>query len=297
MKISDWMGIDSLLSKHKIDCLYHFTDRSNLNSIIANRGLMSWADCKEKNISISRPGGDFLSRQCDERDNLHHYVRLSFTNQHPMMFVACKEGRIPNPIILEVDKSVLFEDTTLFSNMNAVKKEALVGRGWEYFKEIHFSSLFSRSYFDLPSEEKKYFQAEVLVRNYIPLEKIHNIGEFNLPLPEDVVLKNTLGHDKYIYDREAIEMLSLCFWELSHTDYIRAVCLFTMVFEMYDSNNTLQIFIRGILDSTGLFHLVVSKRRAFGICSITLEHFVNLLVSYNMFDDGMKRKLSILINQ
>lgn len=297
MKRADWKDIDSILSKYKINRLYHFTDRSNLESIIANRGLMSWADCEEKNICISMPGGDMLSRQYDKQDNLHHYVRLSFTNQHPMMFVARREGRIPNPITLEIDKSVIFEDSTLFSNMNAVKREALVGSGLEYFKKIHFSSIISRTHFDLPLEEQKYFQAEVLVKNFIPLEKIQNIGEFNLPLPDDVVLKQTLGHDKYIYDREAIEMLSMCLWELSHTDYLQGVCLSTMVFEMYDFNNSLQIFVRGILDSTGLFHLVVSKKDIFGICSITLDHFINLLVSLNMFDDSMKHKLSILINQ
>ena len=258
---------------------------------------MSWADCEEKNICISMPGGDKLSRQYDKRDNLHHYVRLSFTNQHPMMFVARRDGRIHNPIILEIDKSVILEDSTLFSNMNAVKKEALVGSGLEYFKKIHFSSVISRTHFDLPLEEQKYFQAEVLVKNFIPLEKIQNIGEFNLQLPDDIVLKQKLGHSKYIYDREALEMLSMCLWELSHTNYIQGVCLSTMVFEMYDFDNSLQIFVRGILDFTGLFHLVVSKKDIFGICSITLDHFINLLVSLNMFDDGMKHKLSILINQ
>lgn len=62
MKRADWKDIDSILLRYKINCLYHFTDRSNLESIIANRGLMSWADCEEKNICISMPGGDMLSR-------------------------------------------------------------------------------------------------------------------------------------------------------------------------------------------------------------------------------------------
>jgi len=80
MKRADWKYFDSMLSKYKINRLYHFTDRSNLESIIANRGLLSWADCEEKNICISMPGGDMSSRQYDKRDNLQYYVRLSFTN-------------------------------------------------------------------------------------------------------------------------------------------------------------------------------------------------------------------------
>jgi len=51
-----------------------------------------------------------------------------------MMFVARRDGRITNPIILEIDKSVIFEDSTLFSNMNAVKREALVGSGLDHFE-------------------------------------------------------------------------------------------------------------------------------------------------------------------
>lgn len=297
MKRANWKFFDSILSKYNINRLYHFTDRSNLKSIISNRGLLSWADCEEKNICISMPGGDTSSRLYDKRGNLHHYVRLSFTNQHPMMFVARRDGRVPNPIILEIDKSVIFEESTLFSNMNAVRREAFIGSGLDNFKKIHFSSVTSRTHFDLPLEEQKYFQAEVLVKNFIPLEKIQNIGEFNLPLPDDIILKQTLGHDKYIYDREAVELLSMCLWELSHTKYVRGVCLSTMIFEMYDFNNDLQIFIRGILDPTGLFHLVVSKKDIFGICSLTLDHFINILATLNMFDDGMKHKLSILINQ
>ena len=297
MKRINWKEFDSILSDYGITKLYHFTDRSNLPSIIANRGLLSWADCEEKGICISHPGGDSASRYCDKRVNLHHYVRLSFTNQHPMMFVARRERRIPNPIILEIDRSVIFEDTTLFSDMNAVKQEAFIGGDINAFKNIHFSSVICNRHFDLPTHEQKYFQAEILVQNYIPLERIYNIGNFNIPLPSDIVLKQTYSSDKYIFDREAVALLSTCLWELSHTNYVQGVCLSTLMFEMFEYDGSHRIFVRGTLDSDGIFHIVVSKGELYGICSIPLEHFINILIPLNMFDEGMKRKLSLLFNQ
>lgn len=297
MKRGNWQEFDTILSNYGITKLYHFTDRSNLNSIICNRGLLSWADCEEKGINIPNPGGDSSSRYYDQRDNLHHYVRLSFTNQHPMMFVARRDGRIPNPVILEIDKSVIFDDSTLFSNMNAVKREACIGGDISHFKNIHFSSVVRNRHFDLDPQEQKYFQAEILVKNYVPLESIYNIDTFNIPLPSDIVLKQTYGTDKYVYDREAVDLLSTCLWELAHTNYVQGVCLSTLMFEMFDFDGSLKIFVRGSLDADGIFHLVISKGDLYGICSITLEHFINILIPLNMFDDSMKGKLSILFNQ
>lgn len=99
MKRSNWLSFDRTLKQYGVERLYHFTDRANLPSIIKNRGLLSWGDCKEKGIEIAVPGGDSSSRMYDKMDNLHHYVRLSFTNQHPMMFVAKREGRIKTPVV------------------------------------------------------------------------------------------------------------------------------------------------------------------------------------------------------
>lgn len=104
----------SILKEHGITKLYHFTDRDNLDSIVANGGLYSWADCEDRSIAIPKPGGSNSSRILDARYGLQHYVRLSFTPKHPMMFVAMNDGRISNPIILEVDLDVILDETTKF---------------------------------------------------------------------------------------------------------------------------------------------------------------------------------------
>ena len=69
MKRSNWLSFDRTLKQYGVERLYHFTDRANLPSIIKNRGLLSWGDCKEKGIEIAVPGGDSSSRMYDNAEN------------------------------------------------------------------------------------------------------------------------------------------------------------------------------------------------------------------------------------
>ena len=184
-KKSNWQEFKAVLDEYKIVKLYHFTDRDNLESIIKNGGLYSWMDCERKGIKINKPGGSPVSRQLDSGRNLEDYVRVSFTTQHPMMYVAMKDGRISNPVILEIDPEVIYWNETLYANLNAAKHtiKPIIGPTLSDFKQIHFQSVKVRSHFDLPEEEQPYFQAEVLVKNFIPLEYIKNIGNFGIPIP------------------------------------------------------------------------------------------------------------------
>lgn len=184
-KKSNWQEFKAVLDEHKIVKLYHFTDRDNLESIIKNGGLYSWMDCERKGIKINKPGGSPVSRQLDSGRNLEDYVRVSFTTQHPMMYVAMKDGRISNPVILEIDPEVIYWNETLYANLNAAKHtiKPIIGLTLSDFKQIHFQSVKVRNHFDLPEEEQPYFQAEVLVKNFIPLEYIKNIGNFGIPIP------------------------------------------------------------------------------------------------------------------
>lgn len=182
-KKSNWEEFKAVLEKHNIVKLYHFTDRDNLESIIKNGGLYSWGDCEDKGIVIAKPGGGLLSRELDKRDGLQHYVRVSFTAQHPMMYVAMQDGRLSNPVILEIDPEVIFWKNSRYSDMNATRTGAHKGGTLDNFKEIHFEAVKARTHFDLPEEEQPYFQAEVLVKNFIPLEYIKNIGNFGIPIP------------------------------------------------------------------------------------------------------------------
>lgn len=145
-KRKDWLLFKELLDHFGIRKLYHFTDRSNIASIIKNGGLYSWGECENKGIHISCPGGSELSHELDKRDNLQNYIRLSFCKHHPMMYYAMKESRIKDPVILEIDPDVLFIKGNIFSDRNAVKNEANKGNTFEDFKKIHFQTTLQRNF-------------------------------------------------------------------------------------------------------------------------------------------------------
>lgn len=172
-----------LIEQHHITTLYHFTDRENLESIIKNGGLYSWADCEQKGISISKPGGSLDSRNLDKRDNLQNFVRVSFVREHPMMYVAMNDGRISNPVVLEIDPEVIYWQDSLYADRNATKNGALVGSSIDDFSQLHFNSFKAKKHFDLNADEQKFYQAEVLVKNHIPLQFIKNIGNFGFTIP------------------------------------------------------------------------------------------------------------------
>jgi len=182
-KRTNWQQFKELLDKHGIKKLYHFTDRDNIESIIKNGGLYSWADCDNKGITIKKPGGGDTSRSLDRRDNLQNYVRVSFTKKHPMMYVAMNDGRITNPEILEIDPEVIFDQDTKYADRNATKNGACVGGELEDFEKIHFSSVKALKHFDLLEEEQEFYQAEVLVKNFIPLKYITNIAKYGISIP------------------------------------------------------------------------------------------------------------------
>ena len=185
-KKSNWQDFKKILDHHNIHTLYHFTDRDNIGAIISNGGLYSWKDCQINSITIPKPGGGgpgSLSWQLDQRQGLERYVRVSFTRNHPMMYVAMDEGRISNPVILEIDPEILYDEDVKYSNMNATRNNANIGDSLNDFKAIHFDTVKARNHFNLDPDEQPYYQAEILIKNFIPLSRIRNIGNFGIPIP------------------------------------------------------------------------------------------------------------------
>jgi|GEM_PF-3877240 len=193
-KKSNWQEYIEVLKRNGITKLYHFTDRDNLESIIREGGIYSWADCRDRGITIARPGGSSTSRSLDERDGLQYYARVSFVPKHPMMYVAMNDGRIPNAVVLEIDIDVISWEDSLFVDRNMTKNGASVKSSLADLESLRFD-VFRRRYFDLDDNERKYYQAEVLVKNFIPLKYITNIGNFGYTVPSapKYVIKETLS--------------------------------------------------------------------------------------------------------
>ncbi len=164
-----------ILHTNLITDLYHFTDKENLPSIKKHGGLYSWYRCLNNGIIIERPGGNELSRLLDSSKGLENYVRLSFNPYPPMLFAAVKSGRILNPVILRIDPSVVYWKSTIFSDQNAASNSARIGSQIVDFNRVNFDLAKSSYDFSIHSDvEKKFIQAEVLVKEFIPLEYITN---------------------------------------------------------------------------------------------------------------------------
>jgi hypothetical protein len=172
---SDFQESLQLLKTNDITKLYHFTDRININSILKNGGLLSYRNIRNKNITVSRFSSNEISREMDVKAGLDNFVRLSFTSSHPMMHIALQAGRIFNPVIIEIDPTIALMPGALFSNVNALKKDANIGPSHNDLSKIKFKVVKQRNHFELPESEKPFFQAEVLVEGKIGCEMFLNL--------------------------------------------------------------------------------------------------------------------------
>lgn len=157
---------------NNVRALFHVTDRSNLDSIHLHGGLYSWAGCETQGIVIAKPGGDAQSRQSDRRKGLEHFVRLSLNANQPQVYVWNRTGRLPSPVILEIDPVVATWHDTQYSNENAVAWGAIVGGAIREFRSIRLDVATAARWNG--NEEKRWYQAEVLVRDHIPIAMITN---------------------------------------------------------------------------------------------------------------------------
>jgi hypothetical protein len=165
---SNHVEILDRLKANGIEKLYHITHKNNIESIKENGGLMSWNYLFENGIDIPVPGGNELSRGLDVNKELEDYVRLCFVKDLPMF-----DGR-ENLKVLEIDVKVVEWDTTLFCDMNATANRATCGPGFEHLDNIDFEVIsegrgqYNRTTYCL-------YQAEVLVKTFIPIDLIKNI--------------------------------------------------------------------------------------------------------------------------
>ena len=166
------IAIRNHLSANNIHCLYHFTDRRNLDSIRRNGGLYSWQYCDAHNIEIPYAGGDSTSRSLDCRYDLEDYVRLSFCDDHPMTYRLSQNGY--DLVLLKITVDVAELETTLFSDMNATDNNCRYGSTLADLQRVDLNAT-QQHYLRNTDPLFKKHQAEVLVKTFIPIDKIINI--------------------------------------------------------------------------------------------------------------------------
>ena len=175
---SNWKDYKEILAANKIHTLYHFTDKENLKSIKKYSALYSWYYCITNNIDIPVPGGNQLSRELDTRKGLHDFVRVSFTRNHPMMFVP--PVRNQNNVILEIDTEVIFWNGTQYANKNATRNDTNVGSTLNDFNQLRFDLFKQPNHFQLSEDDKPFYQGEILIPQKIPAKFIKNLNELIL---------------------------------------------------------------------------------------------------------------------
>lgn len=177
----NWRDFQKILHENGIAGFYHFTDKSNLKSIKENGGLFSWYYCDLNRIEIPMPGGSLGSRQNDTTNGKKDFVRVAFNKEHPMLFIAQKDGRISRPVWLDIDIEVAYFENTEFSDKNAAafySYTPIIGKETQHLSNIRFDILKKAErvkHYNLFDNEKPYNQAEVLVKTWIPIEYIKNI--------------------------------------------------------------------------------------------------------------------------
>lgn len=160
--------IKSFIFQNKIEAVYHFTAKNNLNSIEKEGAILSRKLCEERGIEYEG-GGDALSKQLDEDKNLEDYVHCSFCRDYPMRRRLDREG--VKTVVLRIDPIILLEDGVLFSNLNAAANNAEIDEGRRGLWRIDYITTQNKSI------NYKLYQAEILIPHCIPTSFIMDYQE------------------------------------------------------------------------------------------------------------------------
>jgi hypothetical protein len=170
--------METLLKKYGFDGVWHFTDRSNLELIKKHNGLLSLGELERREIKIPGPGGNEWSHEADRAKGLHDFVHLAFRDDHPMLYLAKQDGRITNPIWLEIESSILLEDGVRFCSEVSNRTDAVIIEAEEAREQIDFEVLFTyMDWTDLQVQARRRaaLKSEILVPGFVPIERILSI--------------------------------------------------------------------------------------------------------------------------
>jgi len=165
----------TILEKYKINAFWHFTDKSNLELIKEHKGLLSLGELERKGINVPISGGNQWSHDADKIKGVQEYVHLAFIQEHPMLYIAKQEGRIPNPVWLKIDSSVILKKGVCFTSDVSNKTEVSTLQPEEAKETIDFDVLFTRTDWTNPEIQVRRQNAkksEILIPNFVPIEKI-----------------------------------------------------------------------------------------------------------------------------
>lgn len=158
--------------------LYHFTDTRNIESIRRLNGLYPLATLRGQGIEIPAPGGNQWSIDADAMKGVDRFVHLCFFDEHPMEFIARRDGHIQTTRFLSVDPRILCLGETRItldvSNKSGIPCLAVQ----EALEQMDLDVMYTRmdwSQPDIQARRRQVEKYEVLFPGLIPLTALSEI--------------------------------------------------------------------------------------------------------------------------
>lgn len=160
------MKLASILSHYQVTSIWHFTDRSNYNSI-QKHGLLCLEYIENRGVNVNCYGGNALSHNLDRRYGLDSYVHAAFIPKHPMLYAKKISGEIKNPIWLKIDARVLFNPSTLFCDQIANARNAALISADKLDKCINLDALYNNPYASKDTQKAQILIPKMISPNLI----------------------------------------------------------------------------------------------------------------------------------
>ena len=167
--------MQAALQKYGIDKIWHFTDLSNIQSIIDNNGLLAFSEARKKTIAIPTPGGNQWSHDADKFKGVDQYVHLAFIDDHPMLYVAKKDQRIKDPIWLKISTVILAHPDVRYTLDVSNKEGVPLLNAQQAIEKLDFEVLFTYTDWKDPhiqARRKIALKAEILIPNQVAIGMI-----------------------------------------------------------------------------------------------------------------------------
>ena len=167
--------MQATLQRYGVNGIWHFTDRTNVQSIINNGGLLSLTESRRRRLAIPTPGGNQWSHDADGIRGVDQYVHLAFLDDHPMLFRAKEDKRITDPVWLKISTAILANPDVRYTMDVSNKNGVPILTAREAIDELDFQVLFTRTDWrepEIQARRRSALKSEILIPNHVPIEMI-----------------------------------------------------------------------------------------------------------------------------
>ncbi len=172
MTVDDFIALIKKSGQHNY--LYHFTDESNFEQI-DKLGLVSKERMRKEGWWPNKTGGNEWSHDQDRARGIDPFVSLCLTSNHPMKYLAQKDGRLPNPKYLMISPDVLKIPDVRIAFGVANKNDTLILPLSDALPHLDIEVIYTRTNWSDPDVQSRLQAAEkmeVLVPHGVPKDLI-----------------------------------------------------------------------------------------------------------------------------